>query len=156
MPEQKLVKRFPRGGQRAKPYGYSYLTKKVTPEEKLRVIRYIEAVRDGLIEDLGPREDSLSTAQVLLIDRACCLLSIIRAIETYHQENILTDTGELRPIFGKNYLSFVNSCRLILCSLGVERHGTQETIQDLIREFDAEKEEEGEKAISAPVAQDLE
>lgn len=143
MSESKLIKRFERGGRRPRPYGYSYLTKKATPEERLRIVRYVEAVRSGLIEDLGPREEDLTAAQILLIDRLISLLGVIRGIEEYHQEDIMNGDGSLKPALGRNYLAYVNSTRQILALLGLERRSEQVlTPLELAAEIDKEKERE--------------
>jgi len=45
------------------------------------------AVRQGLIQDLGPSENDLSTAQIVLIDRVTTKLGVIRCIEEHVREN---------------------------------------------------------------------
>ena len=138
-----------------KPPGFSFLTRKCSVEERLRIRRYLQATREGLIRDLGGIEN-LSVQKLILIDRLISLLGVIRGIEEFFKEDILTAGGSVRASLGKNYLSFTNSARLILVNLSLERHTREETIQDLIKQFDTEKEEEERSAISAPVAQDLE
>jgi len=82
---ERLAKPLTRGGQ-SKPSGYSFLTRKVSPEERLRVIRYLSGCRESLIDDLGGAE-SLSAQKLILIDHAISLLAVIRGIEEYHQED---------------------------------------------------------------------
>jgi len=144
MSESKLIKKFSRGGRRPKPSGFSFLTRRCTPDEKLRITRYLTGCRDTLLQDLGGED--LSAQKLILIDRLISLLAIIRGIEEFHQENIMTDTGELRPALGKNYLSYVNSARLILCSLGLERRTEQVlTPLELAAEIDKAKERTASK-----------
>jgi hypothetical protein len=139
MSESKLTVKFPRGGRRAKPSGFSFLTRRCNDEERLRITRYLIGCREMLIHDLGG-EENLSAQKLILIDRLISLLGVIRGIEEYHQENIMTDDGGLRPALGKNYLSYVNSTRLILCSLGLERKSEQIlSPMQYIREYDKKK-----------------
>ena len=147
MPESsRLVKKFDKGGRLdRRPAGYSYLSRKLEPLGKLKIIRYLSGCRDALIIDLGG-ESSLSAQKLILIDRCISLLGVIRGIEESHQENIMTDRGELRPALGKNYLSYVNSARLILCSLGLERRTEQVlTPLELAAEIDKAKERTASK-----------
>ena len=154
-PETQLTtKPKPRPARPTKPPGYSFLSRRCDEGERLRIRRYLQAVRERLIQDLGGIE-ALSVQKIILIDRLISLLGVVRGVEEFFKEDILDKTGNLRPALGKNYLSYVNSARLILVNLGLERHTRSETIQDLIKEFD-QKKEEGESAISARVAQDLE
>lgn len=150
-PETQLTKPI----RPTKPAGYSYLTRRCDQEERLRVMRYLSGCRSALIEDLGG-EQTLSAAKIILIDRLISLLGVIRGIEEYHKENIMASDGSLKSALSKNYLAYVNSCRLILTSLGLERQSkdSTQTVQDIIREFDENEEnrrkEESESSSQIP------
>jgi len=122
MPDSsRLIKRFSKGGRLdRKPAGYSYLSRKLNPQEKLKIIRYLSGCRESLLEDLGG-ESNLSAQKLILVDRCVSLLSVLRGIEMFFEEDIMSKTGELAPALGKNYISYVNATRQILCALGLER-----------------------------------
>ena len=147
MPESRLEKIILKGGRQHRPCGYSFLTRKCDPEERLRVRRYLTAARAAIVEDLGG-EEALTAAKIILIDRCISLLAVLRGIEEYFKENLLTDNGELPPALSKNFISYNNSLRLNLCSLGLERHTMLDPTKDLIdrmAKFDEEKAREDEE-----------
>lgn len=139
---EKLARKLP-SNRPQKPAGYSFLTKKCSETERVRITRYLSACRDGVIQDLGG-EEALSAAKLILVDRLVSLLGVIRGIESYHQDDILTAQGELKPALGKNYLSYVNSTRLILCALGLEKIPKgPASLEDVIAQFDAKAQDDG-------------
>ena len=92
------------------------------PERRSYLRAYLTRVRAGLIRDLGPMEENLSTAQVILIDRIVSKLSILRCVEESVREcGVFDKGGELVPVLGKNYLSWANSIRLDIQALGVSK-----------------------------------
>lgn len=140
MQEQKLIAKFQRGGRRAKPAGFSFLTRRCAPDERLRIVRYLTGCRQALVGDLGGGEN-LSAQKLILIDRLISLLGVIRGIEEYHQENILNGDGSLKAALGKNYLAYVAQARLILTALGLEKKtGEVLTPLELAAEIDKAKE----------------
>jgi hypothetical protein len=140
--EQKLIAKFQRGGRRGKPAGFSFLTRRCAPDERLRITRYLTGCRQALVEDLGG-EENLSAQRLILIDRLISLLGVIRGIEEFCHEDIMNSDGSLKPALGKSYLAYVNSARQILCVLGLERASDQlPSIRDIIAEFDAGKANE--------------
>lgn len=143
--DSSLAKPLPLGRRQPKPAGFSFLTKRCSPEDRLKIIRYLSGCRNALLTDLGG-EENLSAQKIILIDRLVSLLGVIRGIEEFHSENILTPTGDLKPALGKNYLSFINSTRLLLTTLGIERHSEPLlTATDLIAAADREQEREEER-----------
>lgn len=146
MPEtSRLIKRFTKGGRvDRKPAGFSYLSRKLQPQDKLKIIRYLSGCRDALIEDLGGTE-GLSAQKLILIDRVVGLLGVIRGVEMFFESDIMSDNGELRPALGKNYISYVNATRQILCALGLERK-TDQVLSPLeyIRQLDQDKKTDQE------------
>ncbi len=104
---------------------FSYLTRLALPDHRAYLRPHLTAVREGLIHDLGPTEEDLTTAQKLLIDRCVGQTGVIRLIEEYCREEGILQGGLqgrlLAPILAKNYLSFANSLRLNLQALGIAR-----------------------------------
>ena len=83
----KLTIKLKRGGQKIKHGGYSFLIKGELPENRKHVLRYLTAARENLIRDLGPTEEDLTAAQIILIDRVVTKLGVIRCIEEHIREN---------------------------------------------------------------------
>lgn len=121
MQQPKLTVKFKRGGRRAKTHGgYSYLTKGDLPETRTYILKYLMAVREGLIRDLGPAENNLSTAQLVLIDRVTTKLGVIRCVEEHIRENCVMEGDDLAPSLKASYLAYNNSLRLDLQALGLK------------------------------------
>jgi len=132
-----------RRGRPPKHGGYSLLlTKGELPENRKYIRRYLTEVREGLIEDIGPRERDLTTAQRVLIDRIISKLGVVRCIEEHIRENTVMTGHELAPSLRKSYLAYNNSIRLDLQALGIDKKQADEVtdVQAYIRQFDEEKE----------------
>jgi len=73
---------------------------------------------DGLIADLGDHEN-LTAGQRLLLDTIQSKLIVILQISKYvnRQPSIIDQSGQLLPVLGKSYLSYLNSLRLALAEL---------------------------------------
>ncbi len=120
----KLSVKFKRGGRRPRCHGgYSYLTTSALPEHRSHILGYLMAVRQGLIHDLGPTEDELSTAKIVLIDRITTKLGVIRCVEEHIRENSVMAGNDLAPSLKASYLAYNNSLRLDLQALGLEKKG---------------------------------
>jgi hypothetical protein len=88
--------------------------------EKRREVRaYVSESRAGLIHDLGPGEENLTAAQLILVDRTTTALGIIRCIEEYIRENSVMRGSDLAPALQQSYLAYVNHVRLNLQALGI-------------------------------------
>jgi hypothetical protein len=122
--DSRLAVRFRRGGRRHRSHGgYSYLTTGTLPEQRSNVLKYLMAVRQGLVRDLGPTEDNLSTAQIILIDRITTKLGVIRCVEEHIRENSVMAGDDLSLSLKASYLAYNNSLRLDLQALGLEKKG---------------------------------
>jgi hypothetical protein len=120
----RLAVRFKRGGRRPRSHGgYSFLTTGTLPEHRSCILGYLIAVRQGLIQDLGPTENDLSTAKIVLIDRVTTKLGVIRCVEEHIRENSVMVRDELAPSLKASYLAYNNSLRLDLQALGLEKKG---------------------------------
>lgn len=145
---EKLGKKLKQGRPKARHGGYTYLAKGTLPEDRVYILRYLTAVREGLIQDLGPMEKDLTTAQLVIIDRVTTKLGVIRCIEEYIRENTVMEGKRLSPSLRESYLAYNNSIRLDLAALGIDKRKSEEVI-DLHR-YVAEKygkkgEENGSK-----------
>jgi hypothetical protein len=117
-----LTVRFKRGGRRPRSHGgYSFLTKGELPENRPQILKYLMAARQGLVRDLGPTENDLTTAQIILIDRVTTKLGVIRCVEEHIRERAVMRGDELAPCLKASYLAYNNSLRLDLQALGIAR-----------------------------------
>ena len=91
------------------------------PERMTRVRLYLDETRAGLVRDVAGREEDLSTAQRVIIDRTMGLLSVLRCIEESLSEQGIMRGSVLAPILRENYLSYQNAVRLNLAALGINR-----------------------------------
>jgi len=121
MGENKQKKRNKsRRGRPPKHGGYSLLFKGELPENRRYLRAYLTEVREGLIQDLGPNEDDLSTGQRVLIDRIISKLGVVRCIEEYIRDNSVMEGKRLSPSLRESYLAYNNSIRLDLQALGID------------------------------------
>ena len=120
----RLTVEFKRGGKRPKSHGgFSFITTGQLPEHRANILKYLIAVRQGLIQDLGPTEHDLSTAKIVLIDRIITKLGVIRCVEEHVRENSVMVGDDLAPSLRASYLAYNNSIRLDLQALGLEKKG---------------------------------
>jgi hypothetical protein len=107
--------------------GFSLLVRKgELPENRQYIARWLTEVREGLIEDLGPSEEDLPTAQRVLIDRIISKLGVIRCIEEHIRENSVMTGHNLAPSLRASYLAYNNSVRLDLQALGIDTRKADE------------------------------
>lgn len=139
--KSKLTIKLKRGGQKVKHGGYSFLVKGELPENRKHVLKYLTAARENLIKDLGPTEEDLTTAQIIIIDRIVSKLGVIRCIEEYIRENSVMVGQDLAPALKASYLAYNNSVRLDLRELGINKKQADETldVQAYIKQFDEKK-----------------
>jgi hypothetical protein len=91
------------------------------PERMTKVRAYLSGVRAGLVRDVAGLEEDLTTAQRVLIDRAISLLGVLRTIEESLSEKGIMQGSGLAPILRENYISYNNTLRLTLASLGINK-----------------------------------
>lgn len=153
--DNKLTVKLNRGGRLKRTHGgYSFLHRGELPSERREVMKYLMAVRAGLVADLGPTEDDLSTAQVVLIDRSVSILGVIRCIEEFCKENGTFKKDKLDPSLGTHYLAYSNSLTRILALLGIEPERQKRWVSpqeqaEIIRAECREREEK-EKEANGP------
>lgn len=133
--KSRMAAKLKHGGQTLTHGGYSFLAKGTLPEHRKYILRYLTAAREGLVRDLGPTEDNLTTAQIILIDRIVSKLGVIRCIEEHTRENGVFRGSNLAPALGMNYISWNNSVRIDLDKLGIHKRVADNVpdIQDYIK-----------------------
>jgi len=116
------TKKKARIGRPPKPRGYSLMVRKGELPETRKYLRlYLTEVREGLIEDLGPTEEDLTSAQKVMIDRVINKLAILRCIEEQVLEDGVFLGSRLCHVLGESYLAYSNSIRLDLQALGINK-----------------------------------
>ena len=139
---KKKLGRPPRHG------GYSLLTRGELPENRRYLRPYLSGIRQRLIRDLGPGEDDLTAAQVILIDRVITYLGIVRLIEEYvRDKGIFSNAGGfLNPSLSKGYLAYNNSIRHTLQALGIDHRAVEPEmgLADIIAAHDAKADQQDE------------
>jgi len=130
--DTKLTVRFKRGGRiKERHGGYSYLHGGKLPRNRKHVLRCLIAARAGLVKDLGPAEEALTTSQILLVDKLINLLGVTRCMEEYAKEKGVMKGGHLLPCLQKQYLAYVNSARLILVTLGLDKSADKRALSPI-------------------------
>lgn len=124
-------------GKKRSHGGYSYLVAGRLPEHKKYIEQYLTAARMGLIHDLGPTEEDLTAAQIILIDRIITKLGVLRCIEEHVRVEGVMRGDDLSPSLGQNYIAYDNSIRLALTALGIHRRVSEEGFD--IRKYAKEK-----------------
>jgi hypothetical protein len=137
--------------------GYSFIIRAgELPERRTYIRAYLQAARDGLIEDLGPREEDLTTAQRVLVDRAISKLSVVRCIEEHVKEEGVFRGRELSPVMGKNYITYCESIRRDLEALGISKRAGERVLSplEIAAEIDAGKAKDAVGAAQEGPPQD--
>lgn len=115
-------------GRRQTHGGYSFLATGKLPEHRRYIESYLTAARMNLIQDLGPTEADLTTAQIIIIDRLICKLGIVRCIEEFVRDDGLFQGKRLVPSLRDSYLAYNNSVRLDLQALGIDKKKAGEVL----------------------------
>lgn len=134
-------KKLGKSGTRYRHGGYAYLTTGEIPEHRQYIQKYLTAIREGLIKDIGPTEKDLTIAQLILIDRLVSLLGVIRLIEEKAKEDGIFKGQELTPSLKQSYIAYNNTVRLTLEKLGINTKRGDEAldVQGYIKAFDEKK-----------------
>ena len=117
------------------------MTSGKVPETRQYVKKYLTGVREGIIKDIGPTEQDLTTAQLVLVDRIVSLLGVIRLIEEKAREDGIFKGQELSPSLRHSYISYNNTVRLTFRELGIDKRVSNgmETLEQIIAESDGKK-----------------
>lgn len=126
-PESTKKKRTGKPGRPPRHGGYSIMNRGDLLERRPHVRAYLTGIREGLIRDLGPREQDLTTAQLALVNHVISKLGVLRLIEEHIQaQGVFTSDGLLDPALGKFWLAGSNSLRLDLMALGIHTRKGEE------------------------------
>lgn len=122
--------------------GFTYLTRGAIPEHRQYIKKYLTAVREGMIRDIGPTEKDLTTAQLILVDRLVSLLGVIRLIEEKAKEDGIFRGRDLTPSLKQSYIAYNNTVRLTLEKLGIDKKIGDQVLTplEIAAEFDRKKE----------------
>lgn len=135
-------------GRPPKHGGYALLAGNAPLERRQHIIDYLTDVRDGLVSNLGPIQEDLTAAQLILIDRVISKLGVVRMMESHALEKgVMQADGLLLPCLGKHYLTYCNSIRMDLQALGVNTRHANDVIdyRAHIEDLKRKKLEEAEK-----------
>lgn len=140
--KSKLIKKLKSGGQ-VKHGGYAFLAKGELPQSRKHILRYLTGARAGLVRDLGPTEQDLTTAEIILIDRVISKLGVVRCIEEHIKETSVMVKNEVAPSLKASYLAYNNSVRLDLERLGIHTRKVAGELdaQSYIKQFDKKEAE---------------
>ena len=142
MNENKLKKKKKgRLGRPPKHGGYSLLVRGELAENRKHIKQYLTISRENLIRDLGPGEDNLTAAQIIIIDRVVSKLGVVRCIEEHIRENSVMRGHDLAPSLKASYLAYNNSVRLDLRELGIDKRMEDRVLTplEIAEEFDKKK-----------------
>jgi hypothetical protein len=130
-------------GVKVRHGAYSLIARGDLPENRRYLREHLTACREGLISDLGPKEEDLSTAQRILIDRVIGKLGVLRCLEEYAREQGVIKKGKLSSPLEHNFLAWSNSLRLDLQALGISKRAGERVLSplEIAAEIDAEKVE---------------
>ena len=151
--KRKKKKRGPRPGTKYRHGGYSLMMRGILPERRRYVGVYLTEVREGLIHDLAAKEEDLSTAQRVLIDRVITFLGVARLIEEHAREQgILDSRGRLSQGLTGHYLSFNRFIKETMALLGLEKRQVEPevTFAEIVKRYDKEEAETGTRDTSGP------
>ncbi len=117
--------------------GYSKSSRAVP----LSVRRRLEAIRDSLIREKGPRLEDLTTPDLIRIEKAVNVLQITMSIEAFIRREGIFRGKKLDPILRENYLAYVSSLRLLLRELNITEKAGDAVLDPLAlaAAIDAEK-----------------
>jgi hypothetical protein len=118
------------------------------------VSRYLTEIRAGLIQDLGPKEDDLTTGQKILVNSIIGKVGVLRCIEEFVRERGVFKDLVLEPALSGHYLAFSNSVRLDLTALGIDKRAAAKVLDlgEYIQAADAAKIEKDKATASNPQA----
>jgi hypothetical protein len=148
--EKKRVGR--KQGVKIRHGAYSLIARGDLPENRRYLREYLTACREGLISDLGPAEEALSTAQRILIDRVIGKLGVLRCLEEFAREQGVIKEGKLSSPLEHNFLGWSNSLRLDLQALGIDKRAGEKILSplEIAAEIDAGKAEAAHEGPDKP------
>jgi len=112
-------------GVEVKHGAYSLIVRGTLPRKRKYLESFLIKVRLGLIRDLGPEEEDLTTAQLILIDRVIGKLGVLRCMEEWTRENGVMQGSDLLSPLKKFFLPWSNSLRYDLQALGINKRAAE-------------------------------
>lgn len=123
------IKGMGKGHTRNLKGGWVYLQRHgKPPKDKRHVARYMEAVRHSLLEVLGGINKA-TPQEVLLIDTTSITAGIVALMWEHiaREGAFLGQSNEIQPCL-KTLGSYLNTLRLNVCSLGIDRRAGEEIL----------------------------
>lgn len=120
---------------------YSKHFRKRYTDKRTREGKQLEAVFQGLIEDLGGKTE-LTFAQLLILENIRSKLIVIFQISKHvdRQESIINKKGELLPCLGRNYTTYSESLRRDLETLfSIKRKPTLLSYENVMKKLNEGK-----------------
>jgi len=136
-------------GRKRKHGGHTFLMTGRLSEHRKYIEGYLTAARIGLIQDYGPTEKDLSTAQIIIIDRMIAKTGCIRCMEEHCAENGVMLGRRLAPALRESYLSYSNSLRLDALALEALRIDKKRERVDLGKYIEMRDEEKAKAKAAA-------
>lgn len=111
----------------------------------LSVRRHLENVRASLVREKGPKLEDLTTPDLIRIEKIINVLQVTMSIEAFISREGIFKGRKLDPILRENYLSYVNSLRLLLRELNITEKAGDAVLDPLAlaAAIDAEKASRG-------------
>ena len=108
----------------------------------LKIRKELTIFREQYVKELAGSEDTLTAAQRTLLDRATSILGVCRCIEHYIHEVGAMQKDKLTPVLANNYITYVNSLKRILETLGIEKkvHDETPSLVEVIKDIESKKE----------------
>jgi hypothetical protein len=131
-------------GRKRRHGGHTYLMTGRLPVHRKYMEAFLTAARIGLIQDYGPTEQDLSTAQMIIIDRMIAKTGCIRCMEEAVAETGVMQGRRLAPVLRESFLAYSNSLRLDALALQALRIDKKREPGDLgkyVKEFDERKKQ---------------
>jgi hypothetical protein len=112
------------------------------PKDKLEIERYLSGLRQGYIQDIGPREEDLTTGQLLLLNKLVTLEGCQRCVEIQAARD-----GNLRTL-DERYNARNNQIIKLALSLGIESRAEDKvlTMAELTKKIEEEDQREEDES----------
>lgn len=124
-------------GPKRRHGGYTFMATGRIPDDKREIERYLTGIRIGYVLDIGPKEEDLTTGQIVLLDTLITLKGVNRCIEV--------EALKAMDIRGmeQNYNTRNNQIIKICLALGIEQKEDADkflTPLQIAATYDKEKE----------------
>lgn len=120
MTDKKKSKGKLKPGRRPTHGGYVFLRSSLISKDNRHVALYLSAMRASYIEELGPKEEDLSTGQVILLNQLTTCIGFCRLVEENARK-----TENIQYLRTKHYMQFMKHGRQLCLDLGLNPDKTE-------------------------------